>query len=86
MVGNVWLTTTDNPWDPFTNFEKWYNYDYSMGYHTCQYLARLAPLSNELSEDRNDEELESVINDAVRMNLVPTNELGISYRKVKLNE
>ncbi len=85
-MGNVWLTTTDNPWDPFTDFDRWYNYDYSMGYNTCQYLARLAPQSSELSEDKNDAELESVINDAVRLNLVPTNELGVFYRKVKRKE
>ena len=81
-MGNVWMTTTDNRWDPFTEFDKWFAYDESMGYHTCQYLARLAPQSSEMSEENNDIELERVINDAVRLNLVPTNTLGISYRKV----
>ena len=81
-MGNVWLTTTDNPWDPFTQFDQWFGFDSSKGYMTCQYLARLAPQSSEVSEEVNDAELERFIDDACRLNLVPTNEIGIQYRKV----
>lgn len=48
---NIMLTTVDNPWDPFTQFRKWYAYDMQMGYDTCGRIARLASASNGLSEE-----------------------------------
>jgi len=39
----VMLTTVDNPFDPFDNFEEWYNIDMRFGYNTCALLARIAP-------------------------------------------
>lgn len=44
------LTTIDNPYDPFDQFDQWYAFDTQMGYHTCSYLARLCKSSPELSE------------------------------------
>jgi hypothetical protein len=35
------LTTKDNPFDPFEDWESWYNYDTLKGYDTCGYLARV---------------------------------------------
>lgn len=45
------LTTVDNPYDPFTQFDKWFQYDNLHGYSTCCYLARVAALYG-LSDDR----------------------------------
>jgi hypothetical protein len=51
MTDTTWmLTTVDNPYDPFTQFDEWNNYDMTLGYHTCSYLARIAKSSDELSE------------------------------------
>jgi len=44
------LTTTDNPFDPFTEFEPWFLYDTQAGYHTCAYLARIVISSDDLSD------------------------------------
>jgi len=44
------LTTVDNPFDPFTQFDEWLTYDIQMGYNTTAFLARVANVSNELSE------------------------------------
>ena len=44
------LTTTDNPYDPFTQFDDWFAFDESMGYHTCSYLARVCKTSEDFSE------------------------------------
>jgi hypothetical protein len=44
------LTTVDNPFDPFTQFDEWLTYDIQMGYNTTAFLARVAQVSNELSE------------------------------------
>lgn len=44
------LTTSDNPHDPFTEFDEWYAFDTRAGYHTSAYLARIAVNSTELSD------------------------------------
>ena len=44
------LTTEDNPYDPFTEFDEWYLWDTTQGYHTLPYLARVCAWSEELSE------------------------------------
>ncbi len=71
------LTTIDNPFNPFTQFDDWYLYDESKGYHTCSYLARIAKVSNELSDVENENETERAINEIVAYNF-----LGI-YKKVQ---
>ena len=55
------LTTLDNPFNPFDQFDEWYSFDESNGYHTCGYIARIACLADGLSES---EEIE-LINDAI---------------------
>lgn len=71
------LTTIDNPYDPFTQFDDWFAFDEQKGYHTCAYLARLANTSDELSDEENDAEIEKAIDSIVKLNV-----LGI-YRKVQ---
>lgn len=70
------LTTIDNPYNPFTQFEEWYAYDTQKGYHTCNYLARIAKSSNELSDEDQSSEILHAIDEIVKYNI-----LGI-YKKV----
>lgn len=70
------LTTVDNPFDPFTDYEEWYAFDYASGYHTPSFLARVVITSDDLSEA--DQQL--AINQAID-EIVEENVLGI-YRKV----
>lgn len=44
------LSTVDNPFNPFTQWDQWYAYDRAMGYETCALLARIAIVSDDLSE------------------------------------
>lgn len=74
------LTTTDNPFDPFSQFDAWYRFDEGKGYHSCSYLARIARTSDQLSPVENDEEIERAIDDIIKYN-----PLGI-YKKVKAEE
>jgi len=40
------LTTIDNPYSPFDQFEEWDAFDRGRGYHTCSYLDRvMSPIS-----------------------------------------
>lgn len=59
----MWLTTVDNPFNPFTQFDDWYAYDLAMGYDTCGRIARLAPTSDEnLTEFENIELINEACN------------------------
>lgn len=44
------LTTVDNPYSPFTEFDQWYAFDTQAGHHTLSLLARVTRTSDELSE------------------------------------
>lgn len=74
------LTTIDNPYDPFTQFDDWYAFDEAHGYCTCSYLARIAKTSDELSEKDQELAINSAIDEIVDLNI-----LGI-YKKVSRNK
>jgi hypothetical protein len=63
------LTTMDNPYDPFTEFDEWLAYDESSGYFTIQYQARLTITSSELSDEDQDSAIESAIDEICRENI-----------------
>lgn len=60
------LTTFDNPYDPFENFRMWFLFDVSKGYNTCSYLARIAKMSDSLSDEENREEVERAIDEIIK--------------------
>lgn len=72
------LTTIDNPYDPFKEFDDWYNFDESKGYHSCSYLARIAKVSDELPEAEEEKAIETAIDEIIKLNV-----LGI-YKKVSI--
>lgn len=61
----VMLTTFDNPFDPFEDFDNWYMFDMDKGYGTCSYLARVAFTSDSLSDTENYRELERAIDEII---------------------
>ena len=75
-MNDVMLTTIDNPFDPFTQWDEWKRFDEDMQYYTCEYLARIAKTSDDLSDADNESAIEDAINEIVSLNI-----LGV-YRKV----
>lgn len=73
------LTTLDNPYNPFTQFEEWYAFDTQKGYHTCSYLARITKSSDELSEADEALAIESAMDEIVSFNVT-----GL-YKKVAMD-
>ena len=71
------LTTIDNPFDPFEQFTSWLLFDKEKGYNTCEYLARIAKVSDQLSDKENDDEIERAIDEIIKYDV-----LNI-YKKVK---
>lgn len=76
-MATVALTTIDNPYDPFIEFDAWYQFDTAAGYHTSAFLARITKSSDELSETDQDRAVEWAIDEIITENV-----LGI-YRKLK---
>ena len=64
----VYITTEDNPYNPYTHFDEWYAFDTSHGYNSCAYLARLARTAYGLSDRENDLEIEDAIDKICNLN------------------
>ncbi len=77
LSGRVALTTIDNPFNPFDDFESWFLFDVEKGYNTCGYLGRIARISDQLSEEENNEEVERAIDEIIKYDF-----LNI-YKKIK---
>lgn len=66
MSRKCMLTTIDNPFNPFEDYFKWLEFDIEKGYNSCEKLARIAKISDELSENENNLEIESAIDDIIK--------------------
>lgn len=69
MATESMLTTVDNPYSPFTEWAEWYEFDYRHGYHTPGLLARVAFLSDEMSDDDEFDTLEAAMDEIVSENV-----------------
>lgn len=61
------LSTIDNPYNPFSDYEKWNNYDVSKGYHTMNYLMRIARVSPDLEEQEYENEIQDAVDTICRL-------------------
>lgn len=62
------LTTTDNPFDPFTQYDEWLSFDEDKGYYSCSLLARITRTSESLSPQDEADAIESAIDEIVMEN------------------
>ena len=60
------LSTKDNPYNPFTQFDAWFRFDQDKGYCSCSYLDRIARTSEQLSDEENAQEIERAIDEIIR--------------------
>lgn len=80
MVKLHMLTTVDNPFDPFTQYDEWSAFDERAGYNTPEFLARIAILSHDMSEEQQSEAIESAIDEITDLNV------NGMYKKVEAPE
>ena len=59
------LTTYDNPYSPFDQFNEWLLFDIQMGYNSCDRLGRIVKLEDDMS----DVEKEKAMQDAIDENI-----------------
>lgn len=64
----VMLSTYDNPFDPFTQWDDWWRFDKQNGYNSSEYLDRIANTSGSLSDELNHEEIERAIDEIIECN------------------
>lgn len=72
----VMLSTIDNPYSPFDEFDLWYITDQRLGYNTPTLLARVAYTSSDLSDLDQEQAIDQAINDILE------NNISENYRKV----
>lgn len=72
------LTTTDNPYNPATEFDQWLAFDTRAGYNTLGLLSRFLVTSDELSEA----DQSAAIEDAIDL-VVELNPLGV-HKKIEV--
>lgn len=65
MAKDCMLTTFDNPYNPFDDFTLWLLYDKEQGYNTCEKLARIAKLSDDMSQDEIDAETDRAMDEII---------------------
>ena len=72
MSNDCMLTTFDNPFDPFDQFTSWLLFDKEKGHNTCEYLARIANLSDDMSQEEIDIETERAIDSIIKYDITNT--------------
>jgi hypothetical protein len=60
------LSTIDNPFNPFEQFDQWYMFDLDKGYSSCSFLDRIARTSDQLSDEENDVDIERAIDEIIK--------------------
>lgn len=74
MAEEVMLSTIDNPYNPFDNFDQWYAYDELKARQEnrptcCGYLARVDASSDEVSEAEQIQTMNDIIDEIIELNL-----------------
>ena len=77
MTDTVRLTTVDNPWDPFTHYTEWMQFDEASGYYSNALLARVAIVSDETSELDQDIAVKEAIETIVSQNVSGMHRMAI---------
>lgn len=62
MNDETMLTTVDNPFNPFDDFDSWFMFDIEKGYNTCGRLMRLAVITEDMSDKEVSDEVDRAMN------------------------
>ena len=73
------LTTYDNPYNPFTDFETWFKTDVLLGHNSCQLLNEIANVNSIQDNYYNEKDVEDAIDYII-------SKFPMIYRKVTKNE
>lgn len=79
----VALSTSDNPYNPITQYDEWYRFDnIEHDYGTVSYLDRVCHTTNELGDEMYSQDIEDAIDEAVKYDLISWLYHDVHYIKV----
>ena len=81
-----YLTTTDNPFNFFTDYDNWERYDEDFGYYTNQLVGRIVNTCFGLPEELNEDLTMLAIDDWLDVALPMINHLGKEVRYTRCYE
>ena len=76
MAKQFALTTSDNPFDPFEQFDDWFLFDVEKNYYSCSRLDRIAKITDDMTDIERNIEVERAIDEIIKYEPV------IPFRKV----
>lgn len=79
-----WLTTIDNPFNPFEQPDQWRSFDVDHGYFTSEYVSRIAKTNIEMSEKEYNSEIERACEEIMQLN--PVKIYKIIRKNIKIEE
>ena len=65
-LNDCMLSTIDNPYNPYDNFDEWYRFDMDKGYNSCGRLARIANFLDDMSDEEIAAENERAIDELIK--------------------
>lgn len=77
MESTCMLTTFDNPFDPFEQFTLWSLFDAEKGYNCSSRVARIANVSDDMSDEEVNAEIERAIDFIIKYDFMNI------YKKVR---
>ena len=60
------LTTFDNPYSPFDQFNEWLLFDIQMGYNSCERLGRIVKLEDDMSDVEKEKAMQDAIDEIIK--------------------
>ena len=60
------LSTFDNPYNPFDQFNLWHLFDIEKGYNTCERLAKFVNLTDDMTQQEIDEETDRAMDEIIK--------------------
>lgn len=82
MSRAVALSTTDNPYNPITQYDNWERYDQEQRYFTNEFLDRICHTTRELGDDLYLQDIEDAIDEAVKYDTISWIYQDVHYVKV----
>lgn len=73
------VTTNDNPFNPFKDFDSWLMFDIEHGYNSWGRVMRLAHIEPDMTQEEENLEVERAIDELVKIDITDT------YKKI-INE
>ena len=66
------LSTNDNPFNPFKDFDSWFMFDIDKGYNSCGRMMRIAKLESDMTQEEENLEVERAIDEIIKYDITDT--------------